>query len=256
MVRTAIQLHTLRDVNEPLPDVLARVGETSFDGVEFYDGQFDELADPAALEATQEALSDAGLEVPGAHVSIERIESERDQLLETCRALDCPRVVVPSYEPEAFADRESVAAVADHLWDLVTAVDGLELLYHNHTFEFGDVNGGVAFEAFADDAGDRFGFEPDVGLATHAGYDALDLLDVVGDRGPLVHLTDSDPTDPRALHADPGEGVVDLAAAAEAAVGHGAEWLVCENGVSSDPHATLQRGSDAFASLQDRIDSR
>ena len=44
MVRTAIQLYTLRNVNEPVPEVVARVGETSFDGVELYDEDQEMLA--------------------------------------------------------------------------------------------------------------------------------------------------------------------------------------------------------------------
>lgn len=253
MVLTAIQLHTLRDIDEPLPDLLARIGETSFDGVEFYDGQFDALTDDAARQRTRTALDDAGLEVAGAHVGVERIESDTETLRETCHALGCSRVVVPSYDGDAFADRDGIEGVADHLAELAATVDEFDLLYHNHTFEFGDVAGEVAFELFADAAAGRFGFEPDVGLATHAGYGALDLLQLVGDSAPLVHLTDSDPEDSEALHADPGTGAVDLETVADAAVEHGAEWIVCENGVTDDPETTLTRGSEAFAALSDRL---
>lgn len=35
MARTAVQLYTLRDLDESLPAILDRIGETSLDGVEF-----------------------------------------------------------------------------------------------------------------------------------------------------------------------------------------------------------------------------
>lgn len=256
MLRTAIQLHTLRGIDEPLPDLLSRVGETTFDGVELYDGQFDALTDETVLARTKQALADADLEVVGAHVSVERLESEPETLVDVCRTLDCSRVVVPTYDAEAFADRDGVRAAADRLADLATSVDGFTLLYHNHAFEFGDLNGEIAFEAFADAAGDRFGFEPDTGLATYAGYSPSELLDVTAGRAPLVHLTNTDPTRPEAHHVDPTEGIVDLEAAASAAIESGAEWLVCENGSTSDPHTTLERGSEVFASLRDDVDGR
>ncbi|WP_435320900.1 sugar phosphate isomerase/epimerase family protein [Haloarchaeobius sp. TZWSO28] len=256
MVQTAIQLHTLRDIDESLPDLLSRVGETNFDGVELYDSQFDALRDDAVRERTREALDATGLVVAGAHVGVERIERDTEFLVETCRTLGCSRVVVPTYDGDAFTDRAGIEGVADHLSELADAVEGLELLYHNHTFEFGDIDGTVAFEVFVDAADDRFGFEPDVGLATHAGYDALTLLDVVGNRAPIAHLTDSNPDDPDAVHADPGTGVIDLEAAAEAAVQNGAEWLVCENGRSKDPQTTLARGSEVFESLREHVESQ
>lgn len=258
MVRTAIQLHTLRDIDESIPDVVRRVGETTFDGVEFYDGQLDAFEERATLNRTTDALESGGLAAAAFHVGIDRLESETEDVLAVCRELDCSRLVVPTYDGDAFTTVEAIEEAADRLAAVAAglAEDDVELLYHNHTFEFDEVDGDVAFDRFADGAGDRFGFEPDVGLATHAGYDALDLLEIVSDRAPLVHLTDTDPDDPDALHADPGEGVVDLEACADAASANGVEWLVCENGVSTDQIATLERGSEAFADLRERADSR
>lgn len=250
MVRTAIQLHTLRSIDESLPDLIARIGETTFDGVELWDGQFDNLASETAREQVRESLTEAELEVVGAHVSPDRIESDPETVVEICHSLGCSRVIVPTYDGDAFTDRGGVEAAADHLADLATSVNGCELLYHNHDFEFDDVEGGVAIEVLASAADDRFGFEPDTGLATHAGYDASALLTLVNDRMPLVHLTDTDPTDTDSRHADPGDGILDLEELAALAVDNGADWLVCENGGSTDPHRTLEQGSEAFDRLR------
>ncbi|MFC4986741.1 sugar phosphate isomerase/epimerase [Saliphagus infecundisoli] len=109
------------------------------------------------------------------------------------------------------------------------------------------------FEWFVEFVNGRFGFEPDVGLAAHAGYDPLDLLAVVSEDAPVVHLTDTVPGDDDGLHADVGEGVVDVETCAKAAVRNGAEWLVCENGRADDGLASLTHGSEAFADLRDGI---
>lgn len=258
MVRTAIQLFTLKDLEDPLPDVVSRVGETAFDGVEFYDAHFDAFEDDAVLDRTADALEAADLGVAGAHVGVDRLESSMEAVADACTALGCTTLVVPSYDGEAFTTADGTAAAADHVAGLADdlADHDLSLLYHNHTFEFGDVDGGVAFERFVASANGRFGFEPDVGLATHAGYDALELLDLVGDRAPVVHLTDSIPDDPDAVHADPGTGVLDLEACADAAAANGAEWFVCENGLTADPIESLETGSAVFADLRERVESR
>lgn len=255
MVQTAIQLFTLADVEEPLPELVARVGETTFDGVEFYDAHFDALADEEIRSRTRTALEDADLEVAGAHVGIDRLESNFEDLVSVCRDVGCSTLVVPSYEREAFTTREGVEAAADRIAGLAADLGDhdIDLLYHNHTFEFESADDEVAFEVFVEEAGDRFGFEPDVGLATHAGYDAQDLLSLVADRSPIVHLTDTVPGNDDDLHADVGDGVVDIRACADTAVANGAEWLVCENGRTDDALASLEHGSEAFADLHDRV---
>ncbi|WP_207592303.1 TIM barrel protein [Halomontanus rarus] len=257
MVQTAIQLFTLADVEEPLPELVARVGETTFDGVEFYDAHFDALADEETRTRTRTALEDADLEVAGAHVSIDRLESNVESLVSVCRDVGCSTLVIPTYEAEAFATREGVEAAADRIAGLATDLEShdVDLLYHNHTFEFESVGGDgeVAFERFVDHADGRFGFEPDVGLATHAGYDALSLLEQVAGAAPIVHLTDTVPDDDEKLHADVGDGVVDIEACADRAAEGGADWIVCENGRTDDPLASLEHGSEAFADLRDRV---
>ncbi|MCU4973808.1 sugar phosphate isomerase/epimerase [Halobacteria archaeon AArc-m2/3/4] len=254
MVQTAIQLFTLADVDEPLPDIVARVGETTFDAVEFYDAHFDALADDETRSQTHTALEDGDLEVAGAHVSVDRLESGFEELVSICHEIGCSTLVIPTYEPEAFATREGVEGAADRIAGLAADLEShdIELLYHNHTFEFGSVDSEVAFERFVDHADGRFGFEPDVGLATHAGYDALELLEQVAGAAPIVHLTDTVPGEDEKLHADVGEGVVDIEACADRAAANGADWIVCENGRTTDALASLEHGSEAFAELRER----
>ncbi|WP_114578734.1 sugar phosphate isomerase/epimerase [Saliphagus sp. LR7] len=255
MVRTAIQLFTLRDVGCSLPDIIGRVGGTAFDGVEFYDAHFDDLADPGTADRTRETLAEAGLSVAGAHVGIDRLESSFDEVVSTCERVGCSTLVIPSYDGEAFSTVNGIEEAADRIAGLAAdlAEHDVDLLYHNHTFEFVEVEGSVAFERFVEFADGRFGFEPDVGLAAHADYDPLELLAVVGEDAPVVHLTDTVPGDDDGLHADVGKGVVDAEACAEAAVRNGAEWLVCENGRTDDGRASLAHGSEAFADLRDGV---
>jgi sugar phosphate isomerase/epimerase len=258
MVRTAVQLYTLKDLDEPVWKVISRVGQTTFDGVEFYAGHFDAFQNEGVLEHTVDALDKADLGVTGAHLGVDRIESSFEDVVTNCETVGISRLIVPTYDATEFTSATSIEAAADRLAALANnlAEHDIELLYHNHTFEFTEIevdnNTEVAFERFVAHADGRFGFEPDIGLATHAGYDPLALLSLVSERAPVVHVTDTVPDDPDALHADVGTGVIDLGPCIDAALTNGAEWLVCENGVTDDALGSLEHGSEVFANYRTR----
>lgn len=62
-MQTGINLFTLRDVDEPLPQVLERVAQAGYDGVEFL-----HRLPEADIDAVVETLEQTGLTVPGAHL--------------------------------------------------------------------------------------------------------------------------------------------------------------------------------------------
>ncbi|WP_128476279.1 hypothetical protein [Halorussus pelagicus] len=74
-MRPVIQLYTLRDLDDSVPDLIRRVGETRFEGVEFAGlGE----SDPGEI---RDALDDAGLDAAAAHVGIEDLEADPEQSL-------------------------------------------------------------------------------------------------------------------------------------------------------------------------------
>ncbi|MFC7082423.1 sugar phosphate isomerase/epimerase family protein [Halorussus caseinilyticus] len=240
-MRSAIQLYTLRELNDSLPDLLRRVGDTAFEGVEFAG-----LGD-ADIEEVQNALDDAGLDVAAAHVGIEDLEADLDGVAETYAALDCERIVVPYLDAAAFASEQAVADTARRLTELGARLDdrGVSLGYHNHDHEFADLGGGSAFETLAEET--DFALELDVGWATAAGYDPVDLLGSLRGRVPLVHLKDVSGTTPVEL----GDGDLEIDACVRAAREAGTEWLVYEHDDPDDPAASLEHGAETLADLLD-----
>jgi sugar phosphate isomerase/epimerase len=250
MAEIGIQLFTLRDLHERPSELIQRVADTDFRGVELYDPQFDTIAADDG-DSCRNTLDKTGIEVIGGHVRIERLEDELEETLSTCRTLDVGRLVIPTYEQTAFASKEGIEAAATRLATLSDelAAEGVELLYHNHTFEFDAVDGRPAIESFVEDGDGSFGFEPDTGLARHAGYDPLALLEHVGDNAPLVHLTDTKLDGDETLHVDPGRGIVDLEACVDLAHRNSAEWLVYENGRTETPVESLEYSAERFAAF-------
>jgi sugar phosphate isomerase/epimerase len=243
-MRSAIQLYTLRDLDDTLPELLERVGETEFEGVEFAG------LDDADLDEIRDTLDDTGLDAAAAHVGIEDLEADLDGVVETYRTLDCDRVVVPYLDETHFASRQAVADTGRRLTELAARLDdrGIHFGYHNHDHEFtdiGDADAESAFDQLADET--DLDLELDVGWAAAAGRNPVELLDRLHGRVPLVHLKDAAGTTPVEL----GEGDLDVAECVRAAREAGTEWLVYEHDEPTDAEASLAHGAETLADLLD-----
>ncbi|WP_435155345.1 sugar phosphate isomerase/epimerase family protein [Haladaptatus sp. DFWS20] len=242
MMRTAIQLYTLRDLDVPLPDLLARVGETEFDGVEF--AGFGD-ATPADVA---DALDETELDVAGAHVPIEELEANTEAVVKAYQEVGCTRLVVP-YLDESNFDSEAAATETAHRLDALAErveAHGATLSYHNHDHEFTDIGDGTGFDILI--AESDVDIELDVGWVVAAGRDPISLLDTLAGRVPLVHLKDTAAGIPVEL----GDGDVDLEACANAARRVGSDWIVYEHDDPDDPEASLVHGSKRMAKLEYR----
>ncbi|SIR46960.1 Sugar phosphate isomerase/epimerase [Haladaptatus litoreus] len=242
MTKTAIQLYSLRELDESLLDLLARVGETNFDGVEFA-GLGGETPETVA-----EALDTAGLGVAGAHVPFEELEANPADVVETYRKVGCDHLVVPYLDESHFDTEKTAVETAHQLDDLAERVAeaGAELSYHNHDHEFVEIGDRTAFDAFI--AESNLNIELDVGWVVAAGRDPISLLDCLSGRTPLVHLKDTADGTPVEL----GDGDVDMGACADTARSVGAEWLVYEHDDPNDPEASLLHGAERLTELNKR----
>lgn len=133
MTRTAIQLHTIRNLDESLPETIERVAALGFEGVEFANRFHD--TDPDAVRA---ALDEHGIEAVGSHVGLEDLRRDLDAHLDRCDAVDCRRVVIPHLPAAHFRVDGRVRALADVLNELGATLDDrdFELVYHNTSNDF------------------------------------------------------------------------------------------------------------------------
>jgi len=234
VTRFGFQLYSLHAVEDLLPTVLDRVGETTFDGVEFAGFP----TDSEESETVSTALETNGLAMAGTHVGLDDLEDDLDAVVSACRTVGCSAVVVPWLDPSVFDSRASVEEAAERLGAAAErlAEHGLSLHYHNHDQEFVDLGGRPAIETLLDDT-PEVGFELDLGWAGAAGYDPLDVFEQYADRIDIAHLKDYD-----AETGDPvevGRGDLDVEAVVEAARTHDVDWLVYEVEQCPDTYETL-----------------
>jgi len=288
--RPAVQLYSIRNLREPLPDIIARVGGTTFEGVEFAE-RFRE-ADP---EATATALEEHDVVPVAAHADLldieEAIAGEND-LLDRCRTVGCDRLVVPHVAPSYFRSPDTVRTLSDRLTDAAAELDafGIELGYHTVHFDcypFGPpvmerlldqapLPNGVANHArrligtrwnrdatlrndtalwylLSHTPPENLFFELESGGLTAAGLDPAAVLPLFAKRAPLVHLRDVAPTGRFGAYenASAGEGAVDFERLIDAASAADVEWAVYEDESDRPPATKIAEGAAFLDRLLD-----
>jgi len=252
MPRLAVQLYTLRSLDEPLVSLLNQIADLGYDGVEFaYRVQ------ETPTDKVRDALDRTGLSAAAAHVPIESLEQEYDSTVDLYTHLGCDTLVVPWIDPDRFETVEQVADVAERLNTLAAdlAADGFSLAYHHHDHEFVAVESAdhaqwTALDELLDRTDDRVGLEVDLGWALVGGVAPDLLLNRYADRITHVHVSDADVAagEPVGL----GDGDLDLTALADALDRVDADWWIYEHDDPEDPIASITTGIDGLRGHAER----
>jgi sugar phosphate isomerase/epimerase len=236
-MRLAIQLYTLRtiDAAAALPTLAAQ----GYEAVELY-------ARPDDPVELHRRLDDAGLEVCGWHVGLERFDGAFDEVVEQARLLSAPRLVVPWAERPP--DRAGAVALAKRLGALRehVAEAGFPLGYHNHGHELEPLaDGTVTLDVLAEVEG--LELELDLGWLWVAGSDPVARLAKHTGRVPLVHAKDFAD---RETSVPVGDGAVGYDRIVPAARDAGVEWLIVEQEEhAGDPLDSTARSAEALRGL-------
>lgn len=247
MARTAINLYSVRELNEPLLNIIDRVANAGYDGIQFSG----ELRNVSAT-AVRKKLDETDLTTVGAHIDIGQLEGNLDETTRTYHdTLGCGSAVVPYLDESQFTTATDADRTADRLESLAARFHdrGWALHYHNHAHEFTKLGTGTAIERLIDQT-DYLGIELDVGWAFYSGHDPANFIDRYGDRINLVHMKDvTTDTDSRTPFCEIGVGDVNMHSCAAAAHAAGAEWLIYEHDQPDDPVASIDVGATFINSL-------
>ncbi|WP_436935614.1 sugar phosphate isomerase/epimerase family protein [Halovenus marina] len=278
MMRPAIQLHSVRDLEVTLPTALEYVSDAGFEGVEFA-GRFAD-ADPDAVAAT---LDETGLVPVGGHVEFSALKSDPGPIMDRFETIGCSQLVIPHVPATHFRTKRRTRAFADTLTEIATTLEqrGFDLVYHNTRHDLfpplnypllgrlvdaGVVPGavdGLVFEPlrlrqtatqmrdtgigylFECTAGANIGFEIDAGEVRAANHDQNEVYEFFGDRLTAIHVCDVTDSSDGYQSTDPGTGVLDYERVFSAATRSDVEWLIYEHDHPEDAMATIQHGADA-----------
>ncbi len=218
-MKFAVQLYSVRDHvenGENFLDILAKVKEIGFDGVEFagYHG--------FSAEELKARCDELGLEVVGSHMGLDDFAPDKmDETLQFTKTLGSKYVGVGGAPHSTFEE-------ADHTGSVLGAAHkkgqemGIGVYYHNHTEEFEDIKDG---RNAMDIISDYCLLELDMYWSFCAGINNKEYLAEHKDKIALVHIKDGVAHKPTAL----GEGENDLMNIVEGVKAIGLDWVILEN---------------------------
>lgn len=231
----ALQLYTLRRLTaDDLGGTLRAVSAAGYGAVEL--AGLPEIA-PAELKRI---LDDNDLRPIASHEGIERLRADAGAVAGRLNELGCPGLIVP-WMPEAdratAADvRRFAAELGDHAGQM--AQNGIRLGYHNHDFEFRQLEGTTIWDILLGAFPPEVELELDVYWASVGGRDPVTEIGATADRVRLLHMKDRAPG-PTPHDAPVGEGTLPIREMVEAARAAGVEWYVVEQDEPADPLANI-----------------
>jgi len=199
-----VQLYTLRSEMEGrVEQTLERVAAIGYQEVEFA-GYFGHS--PTEI---REILARTGLHSPAAHIQPAFETDAWAGILDDANEAGHEYVVVASVPQSMRADLDSWRRTAEAMTGAGerARVAGLQFAYHNHDFEFIEMDGRVPFDVFCEASDpDLVQIELDLYWIIHGGGDPVAFFTRWPGRIPLVHVKDRTAGGEM---ADVGAGVID-----------------------------------------------
>ncbi|MBQ8344955.1 MAG: sugar phosphate isomerase/epimerase [Clostridia bacterium] len=264
----AVQVYSVRDdAKADLRATLIQIKEMGYDGVEFA-GLYGYA--PADIKAMCQEI---GLVPLSAHVPYVDMVNDPEGVLSQYAEIGCRFVAIPylteEYRPgnekfnEVIENAKKLGAVAKSL--------GMQLLYHNHDFEFLKLDGKYALDILYDEVpADYLQTELDVCWVNVGGEVPAEYLRKYSGRSPVLHLKDfygeksadmyeligiekKAPKKPSNFEFRPvGSGLNDFPAILEAAKDAGTQWVVVEQDKPSmglTPMECIRKSRDYLRSI-------
>ena len=181
----ALQVYSVRDAaTEDFEGTMRAVKEMGYDGVE--------LAGLYGLEsavACKKVLDKVGLELVSAHVGFDALEDDAqldDYAATGVKFIAIPWMVAPKNEEELNAAIARIRNCGERC-----KARGIQMLYHNHDFEFEKINGKYILDTYyAEIPADLLQTELDTCWVNVGGENPSEYVRKYTGRAPIVHLKD------------------------------------------------------------------
>lgn len=240
----AVQVYSVRDdAAADLRGTLQKIKEMGYEGVEFAGLYGNSPAD------IRKMMEEIGLVPLSAHVPYLDMVKDPAGLLGAYAEIGCKFVAIPYLTPEYRPGQEKFAEVIENAKMLgkVAKNLGMQLLYHNHDFEFMKIDGKYALDILYEEVpADLLKTELDTCWVNVGGENPADYIRKYAGRCPVVHLKDffgqkdenmyeligiksEAPKRPSGFEFRPvGAGLQNFPEILKAAEESGAKWVVVE----------------------------
>ena len=242
-VPVGYQVYSARELAEKdMEKVFAALKEMGYDGVEFA-GFYGKTA-----AEVKDILDRTGLVAVSSHVGYDLLCNDLDSIIAYHLEIGCKYIAVPYLDEAERPDGQNFADVIRNLYAIGKKCkdNGITLLYHNHDFEFVQVNGIYGLDFLYRAVSEEFlQTEIDTCWVKYAGEDPAAYVRKYAGRAPIVHLKDyvgvkGEGTPYELINRNAaatsqtfefrpvGHGCQDVVAVVEAGIEAGAKWFVVE----------------------------
>jgi sugar phosphate isomerase/epimerase len=208
-----LQLYTLKDVIPQDPKgVLKKVAEFGYKEIETYSYKDGKIFGMAFTDFGK-YCSDLGMKVVSGHYGMDLLRGDWERSVADAKAIGQQYICVPwlndtDRAPETI---KSVCAEINKAGEICNKY-GIRLGYHNHDFEFKDVNGQPMYDIMLSELDPKYvGQEMDIYWVVYAGYDPLKYFEKYPGRFEQWHVKDMDKED-RKHNTEVGSGSIDFKA--------------------------------------------
>lgn len=245
----AYQIYSAReDAQKNLSGVLGELASMGYKGVEFA-GFYGNSADEVDA-----LLARYNLQAVSSHVPVAQIEEDMFAVLSYHRRIGCKYIAIPYLDEQTRPGAPGFARMIRLIYRFgaLCREAGIQLLYHNHDFEFVKLSGQYALDFLYEAVpADILKTEIDTCWVKFSGIDPADYLRQYAGRCPVVHLKDfvgskgdklpyaligkdedEDHTTAAFEFRPFGHGSQDAKAVVEAGIEAGAKWFVIEQDLS------------------------
>ncbi|UHA74412.1 sugar phosphate isomerase/epimerase family protein [Paenibacillus sp. 481] len=227
-MQIGLQLYTIREVmQQDFAGTLEKVAALGYAGVEFagYGG-----LTPDEMHALLNRLQ---LTAAGSHVAIEQLNDNLNEHIEMSLAIGNRYLICPWLAEERYNTLSALEHTAEQLTTAAEqlAQHDLQLVYHNHGFEFTTTLEGLTVydRLLTMVPSTALAVELDVCWVQYAGLEPIEVMSRYQNRMPLLHFKDLQRIpDGEPLTVELGLGELKLVSIAQAARQMGVEWLIVE----------------------------
>lgn len=255
--KVGLQLYSIReDMEKDMDAALAQVKAMGYDYVEFA-GYFGKTA-----QEVRALLDKHGLECVSVHQAYEVFLEDEKANIDYLKTIGAKYCAVPWMGVEKHKGSDRFDQTVKEFKQVGKALKdaGIQMLYHNHDFEFGKVDNKFLLDWLYESVpADLLQTEIDVCWVRYAGYDPAEYIKKYTGRSPIVHLKDFEcknfnmgpvyalidengdegakpesKEDAGFMFKPVGSGVQDIPAVLAAAEAAGAEYVIVEQDQSPE----------------------
>lgn len=249
-------LFCYKQASENLYDTLRQIKEMGYDGVEFIGFFGHEAVEVRAM------LDELGLAGMSTLMPFSNLKDDLYKIINDCRIVGCKYIAILLMDPALIPGSAGFASALRDIIHMagVAREAGIQLLYHHHGWEFGELSGKPALDFMMEATPEGLLWpEIDCYWVKNAGCDPVEYIEKYSGRCDIIHLKDYVGYKEGAVRFEGedesvpfefkpvGHGWQDTPATIEAGIAAGAKWLVVEQDAPSNGGDPM---SDARASIE------